>query len=988
MAISTASILFSTTAAALTTTQIIIGGVVFMGVSTAVTSALMPRPQMPSLSGVGGNTQVTIDATGASEIVYGQVRKGGVKTYHETTGDGKFYHYFITLAMHEVEEIGNIYINDEVATLNGSGFVTSQDWNSKILIKKFTGASNQNIYSSLNSLTDGPEGYGTTFKGQGVACLYVRLEYDPDVFQSGQPLITAVVKGRKVYDPRKDSTSSAYDSSLNVGSHRANNASTWQYSSNPALALRDYLTFNQGVNADQDQIDDDMVAAAADDCASVGSYTENAFEIGGSVSTSAPKIQNLNNMIKTMNGTLFWAQGKFRMLAGAYRTPAISDAFTMDDVRSAISIQTRYSRRDLVNTVRGTFNDKDNRWIASEFPQVQLPDMTEDNNVESVIDMELPLVTKSAAAQRLAKQILYTSREQITLTAKFSAKAYQLQVGDTIKLTMSRYGWTNKEFMVKSWKASGGDGSPVEVTLTLQETSSTVYQWSVSADEYAAITSNNTTLDKISSNLQPSNITGTASVVQQPDGTVNSKIAVTWTAPTNPNVVRYEVQWKTSSDTEYNETTTNTESVLLTNLVAGQTYTIRVRGISIRGNKSAYTTASVAATGDTLAPKAPTYSSTDNVKIGGYRYVTISWTPPTQNSDNTTLRDLAGYEVYRSTQNSIPDNFSYRTNSDKFTDGGLSDNTGYYYWIKAYDHSGNSSTALSMGQITTLPQLVDGADGASVKIVYADDSSGTNKTFTYSNQEYILYYEYTGTEPTNVNNISGTFVKFKGDDGGQGISIFPVYSSIADPTAQSQLSFTAGTKEYVTFYEATSQPTLAAVFAADPTFVKFVGDDGTQGGRGAGRWDISLTNSQFNNVNESSDGDASVDSYFTSNIGTPVDKDQAWFRKSDGTQAVWIYSETGDSWSFQEEVIDGDLLVDGTVTTDKIVANAITSEKLQVSVNQSDIYQTAPTSSSSGTAKSSATGMFFNGVHNRMEIWESGKLRVLIGSTSYIPSNA
>ena len=106
--------------------------------------------------------------------------------------------------------------------------------------------------------------------------------------------------------------------------------------------------------------------------------------------------------------------------------------------------------------------------------------MTEDNNVESVIDMELPLVTKSAAAQRLAKQILYTSREQITLTAKFSAKAYQLQVGDTIKLTMSRYGWTNKEFMVKSWKASGGDGSPVEVTLTLQETSSTVYQWSVS----------------------------------------------------------------------------------------------------------------------------------------------------------------------------------------------------------------------------------------------------------------------------------------------------------------------------------------------------------------------------------------------------------------------------------------------------------------------------------------------------------------------------
>ena len=63
------------------------------------------------------------------------------------------------------------------------------------------------------------------------------------------------------------------------------------HSSNPALALRDYLTFNQGVNADQDQIDDDMVAAAADECASVGSYTENAFEIGGSVSYPHPRYK-------------------------------------------------------------------------------------------------------------------------------------------------------------------------------------------------------------------------------------------------------------------------------------------------------------------------------------------------------------------------------------------------------------------------------------------------------------------------------------------------------------------------------------------------------------------------------------------------------------------------------------------------------------------------------------------------------------------------
>ena len=548
MAVNTALLIYSgSTVATLTTAQLLVGGIVFMGVSTVVTSALMPKPKMPDMA--GANLQTSIDPIAAADIVYGQIRKGGVKTYHETTGDGKFYHFFLTVAMHEVEEIGDIYINDKVATLDGDGLVTSQDWSSKILIKKFTGASNQNIYSSLGSLTNKPENWTAGFKGQGVACLYVRLEYDQDVFQSGMPMITAVVKGKKIYDPRKDSTSTAYDSSLGVASHRAATASTWQYSSNPALALRDYLTSSQGVNSSQDQVDDDMVAIAADDCVNVGvvGAEENAFEIGGSVSTGNSKIQNLNSMIQCLNGTIFWSQGKFRILAGAYHQPTINDAFTLDDVRSSINIQTRHSRRDLVNTVRGTFNDKDNRWIASEFPEVKLFDMSEDNNIESVVDLSLPLVTKAAAAQRIATQVLYTSREQITLTAKFSARAFQLQVGDTIKLTMERYGWTNKIFLVKGWKSNAVDGSPVEVELVLQETSAEAYHWSVSSDDYSAITSNNTSLDDIYAGLAIGTLNaGFGTPVIQPDGTVTNNIAVSWTAPANGQVTKYEIGYKTS----------------------------------------------------------------------------------------------------------------------------------------------------------------------------------------------------------------------------------------------------------------------------------------------------------------------------------------------------------------------------------------------------------------------------------------------------------
>ena len=694
-------------AAGHTAGQILVGQLIYAGISMAVTSALAPKPNIPDTK---NNLGTTIDSIADADIVYGQIRKGGTKTYHETTGDGTFYHYFLTLAMHEVEEIGDIYINDEIATFTTDDKVSSQDWSEKILIKKFTGAANQNIYGSLVGLTDGPTNYTNTFKGQGVACLYVRLEYDQNVFQSGMPLITAVVKGKKVYDPRKDSTSSAYNSSLGQSTQRSANAATWTYSANAALVMRDYLTDAQGVATEQDQIDDDMIGIAADDCASVGvsGSEDNTFEVNGSISTGKSKLQNLNDLSKCINGTLFWAQGKFRLVAGAYHAPTITEAFTLDDVRSAISIQTRYSRRDLINTVRGTFIDKDNRWIADDYPEQQLADMTEDNNVESIIDLPLPLVTSSATAQRLAKQVLYTSREQIVMNCTLGAKAYQLQVGDTIKVTMDRYSWTDKIFLVKSWKSSGGNGSPIEVQVALQETSSTAYNWSISADEYQQIVSNNTSLNNIFDGLTISTLNlsaGTAST--QPDGTVVNNIACSWTAPSNGQVTHYEFGYKTSGATNYTETTVKNTTFLIEPALVGKNYDVRVRAVTSRGNTStAYKTGTISnVPAVTTAPSVPTFSSF--TATGGYKQVVLDWVNPTNN-------DLRYVEVARVSggTTTVIGNSSGTT----FTDGGRANSTAYVYKIRAVNTSGVASAYTSTRSATTEADNVgpSGARGAGI----------------------------------------------------------------------------------------------------------------------------------------------------------------------------------------------------------------------------------------------------------------------------------
>ena len=160
------------------------------------------------------------------------------------------------------------------------------------------------------------------------------------------------------------------------------------------------------------------------------------------------------------------------------------------------------------------------------------------------------------------------------------------------------------------------------------------------------------------------------------------------------------------------------------------------------------------------------------------------------------------------------------------------------------------------------------------------------------------------------------------------------------------------------------------------------GADGPQGDRGPGRWHIPVSSLPTTPA-------AAQSAWGSPAPSTPIASDQAWFytgtQANPTGQAVFIYN--GTTWVEQDEVIDGNLLVTGTVSTAQLDADAVTAEKIQVSKNTTNIYSTAPTSTSAGTVSQGASGMFFNGIHNRIEIWDSGVLRVLLGDTSYVPSN-
>lgn len=633
-------------------------------------SALAMRALAPDVGGElnKGTVVNTRTATGPQEYVYGTVRKGGVISYIETSGDDNTYlHMVITLTGQPVDSIQSVYINDEIVTIDGSNNVTSERWldedgNPTIRIKRYTG-SQITADSDLVSETS----VDSTFIGRGCAYLYVRMKYDQNVFSGGIPTFTAVVKGVKPHDPR---------------------TGTAAWSDNAALCIRDYIVSAYGLS-DAD-VDDTYFSAAANDCddlvATAGGGTQKRYRLNGMVNAQSTIGTTLQDMLAACNGTLFFSGGKWKLKVGVYDSSV--KTFTLDDLRSEISLPTRSSRRDNFNEVVGKFIDADQDWIEADYPAITSATfLAEDNGNANTLDLSLPMVTDARQAQRIAKQTLFRAREQMTFDAEFSLAAMGVEVGDTVSLTIAEYGWTAKTFQVSSWRLLIGDNG-VTVSMTLRETSAAAFAWDA---EEADIIANNTTLPSMRVGLGVSNLTASGGGRTQGDGTFINSAILSWTAATNSFVVSYDVEWKAVADSAYNATTATTNGIEITPLVDGVQYVFRVRAKTVSGVVGSWATVLFTGGGDTAAPSAPTSVSA----TGGFEYIEVKWTNPAD-------ADFNYVEVWENTSNTTAGaTLVGQSAGNNFVRTNLGISETKWYFLKAVDYSGNKSGYTSGVSATT-----------------------------------------------------------------------------------------------------------------------------------------------------------------------------------------------------------------------------------------------------------------------------------------------
>ena len=635
-----------------------------------VSQSLSPKPNRGGQpAGTSAILVSGLSPVADHQIIYGRTKVGGAVVYKEATDNNKFLHIVVAMAGHEVEEIETVYFNDEALTLDGDGFVTAPDkYVGKddddndvyfVRIKTHTGSPTQAADADLVSESAGK--WTNDHRLQGVAYIYARLEFEADAFPNGEPNITAIIKGKKVYDPR---------------------TSTTAWSDNAALCFRDYLASDFGLSSPANEIDDAKIITAANICdenvtLAVGG-TEKRFTTNGAITTGNKPADTIDSLLRPMGGMLWYSQGRWRVKAAAYITPTVT--FDEDDLRSTLTINTRHSRRDNFNIVRGTFRGAESNWQFSDFPEIKSNTFIQvDNGQESAMDLELGLVSSAATAQRIAKIALYQNREQLTLTASFGLRAFQVQVGDVIKFTNSRAGFVDKPFEVLSW-AFGSDGNgALEVKMTLRETSAAVYSW---ATEESAFEINNTTLaDPFDVPAIGLTITSEARVINEH---LTNVLIAEVTSASPERIDNVEVQFRKTGATTYSTGYTGDLGRVEILDVEDSDYDIRARAINTFGIKGDFTTRQGVTVQGLADPPADITGFLGSVTAGGLH---LEW-------DSVPDLDLSFYRIRYSSQTTGATYANSTTAIDKVARPANSVTVpprAGTYMIKAYDKSGNAS---------------------------------------------------------------------------------------------------------------------------------------------------------------------------------------------------------------------------------------------------------------------------------------------------------
>lgn len=605
-------------------------------------------------------------------VIYGQHTIQGMPVFKTLSGpNSEFLHVVYALSAGECDSLVDMTIDDTS--------YTDPFYSSNVTVTFHGGSSTQAADSSLVAATPF---WTTNHRLRGICYVHVVYEYDEDIFQ-GEPQPVFTIKGKKCYNPVTTTT---------------------VYTENPAMHTLDYLTgtlYGKGLDssevggitsalsyADQNKTNHDE--------SSGGTATTIKRQAYSDVIRGGEIKKNCEHILSSMLGHLPWISGVYTLVTERdNETSAFS--FDIDNIKSGITVS-EDGAKSKYNAVYASFKDEDNNYITSGAQSVSSAFLALDNGKESSLKVTLRGETNRYRAKNRAATLLKRSREQTQI--EFTAShmdALEVTAGDIIDITYEPKGWTAKLFRVFDLiiKADG------DIDIKAMEYSQTTYDWAVSVEDPLPA---DTDLPDPMTVTAPTALTlasGTDQLLVEGDGTIISRIKVSFTAPADAYVIGYELQYKKATDTAYINAPTmvglDNDETFISPVQDGVSYNVRVRAMNGIARKSAWVSGTHTVIGKT---EPPSNVSTFKAYQNGINVV-FKWS-------GITDADLKGYEIRygdrgaSSWLDSVELTKATKGTNVTTADVPPGDHT---FYIKAIDTTGNySTTATSSNLVVTAEQ--------------------------------------------------------------------------------------------------------------------------------------------------------------------------------------------------------------------------------------------------------------------------------------------
>lgn len=560
--------------------------------------------------------------------------------------------------------VNPIVVDDAPKHLNNTDWVNVG--NGKIAWFSMNHDETKDSYITFYDGTQGaPSYYMKTGAYPNMSYLHAYLKYT-EKLGNGNPTVTCIAKGRKVYDTRTN---------------------TWGYSENPAMIIRDYLintTFGSGRYINQSMIDEDSFKDAANYCdekvtsfdTQGRSITEPRYRLNIVINSKRSYLENLQSMLACCAGYLVFTKGQVAMRIERADNPVY--AFDDDNIIQNSMSYTAASSTESPNKLNMKYIEPTLDWTSVSAIVEDLADQKQQPVGRGKIvekDVELIGVTSQCQALRLGK--IYRDLIRlcpISIEFKTAMQALNLEPGDVVTISHNVVLEDNKvqplfkDMPVRITEIRDDSGI---YTIKAQQYNASIYDDRMGGNlkdyDYTTIKKPTDLLPKAVPNVK--NLKAYTIYKQGRDGVANYDLVVTYDLPSGYLLETGMVYYKCNEGYDLStlgvipEGVTGTEvgfandwkfagegpsRLVIPNVHIGVTYKLLVQARSKSGNKAPMIdcpTVTITVEKKTTIPNKPA-----NLSIKYTDVATVSW-------EGVTNSDIDYYEV--------------RTNKDTGKDDGL-----------------------------------------------------------------------------------------------------------------------------------------------------------------------------------------------------------------------------------------------------------------------------------------------------------------------------